>query len=148
MIPPAYKHYLPNRMTYKDGYKVVTEDGFYVQTCIYGADVTTAFARLMPDGLLFVHPKFPHDGATGVPQKKWILPWIKRAAAVHDVLAQMLRLCKLDRAYIPTVQETFRQICLDDGAWLWQANLARWIVTQTQGSYTRPSADRVVKVAP
>ncbi len=145
MIPPAYKHYLVGRMTYKDGFKIVTEDGFAVQTCILGADVTCYFARLMPDGMLFVHPKYAHDGATGVPQWRWI----RRAAAVHDVLAQMLRIQKLDRNYLPAVQETFRRICIEDGCWgRWAADAARWVVTRLQGTYTRPSAERPVKVAP
>lgn len=144
MTREAYAGYDRDRMQYRDGYAVITAHGCLVQTCVLGLEVKTPYAHLMSDGHLAIHAGYACDGATGVPDWRWI----RRGAVVHDVLAQMLRGGVLPRAFLPAVQETLRQLCMADGCPQILANVIRWAVTRTQGSYTRPSAERVVKVAP
>ncbi len=106
----AWKYRLSHPVNWETG---IESDGFKLRFC-----------SITAGGRLSIHAGYSWDGASWFPDFRWIL----RGSCVHDSLYQLLRETGFGEAEAHDVRrqqadEVFRLVCLDAGAWGWQARL-------------------------
>ena len=130
---------------YLQGMKFVLADDYLLQTPITGADIIDPWFRLFPDGRLHILAGFAWDGPSGptVDTKDSL-----RASLVHDVFCILMRDRRLAFDWQDTVNEHFRQLCIEDGMPGWRARL--WHLGVEIGDAGNPDQgpDRIVRSAP
>lgn len=103
---------MKNYLAYKEGYKYVVEDTFFIQTSINGFSILTDYINLYRDGTLLIRKGYAWDGASG--------PAIdtlnfRRGSLVHDALYQLIREDRLPFSYRKRADDELIRICKEDG---------------------------------
>lgn len=131
---------------YTEGLKYQLVRDYLVQTPIIGESVTDDFFCLTPDGVLKVKNGYAWDGASG---PTFDTKSSMRASMVHDVFCVAMRDHRLSYdKWQDTVNAFFRQMCIEDGMWLWRANLWHSAVEFADAGNPRQGPDREVLTAP
>ena len=102
------------------GMKYVLSRDYVVQTPITGADVTDEWWRLWPSGRLDIFAGFAWDGPSG---PTFDTRDSLRASLVHDVFCVLMRDRRLSFDWQDTVNEFFRELCIEDGMPAWRAKI-------------------------
>lgn len=107
---------------YSKGYKYQLEENYTLMTPIKGVMVMNDYFELYEDGLLIVLKGYAWDGASGLTRDT---PSSMRPSMVHDVFCQCMRAgwVSYDK-WQDTVNDFFRQLCIEDG--MWKSRAAAW----------------------
>jgi len=109
-----------------------TTETRYFNTVIVGQEVNHKYFKLDIDGWLTIYPGYSYDGPTSVPYIKifgrLLFRWIFRAALPHDVLYQAIRLSLIPKECRKQADILLKRLCIEDGAWKWQASIAYFIL--------------------
>lgn len=134
------------KIKYVSGFKYQLARDYAIQTPIIGESVTDDFFCLTPDGLLTVKNGYAWDGASG---PTFDSKSSMRASMVHDVFCVAMRDNRLSYSkWQDTVNAFFRQMCIEDGMWIWRANLWHSAVEFADAGNPRQGPDREVLEAP
>lgn len=101
---------------YKKGYKYQLYETYVVKTGIEGFSCKTDFIHLFSDGTLVVYKGYAWDGATGVPDVKFMM----RGSLVHDALYQLIRLGLLPTCIKKRADMLFYEICKESAVSLYK----------------------------
>lgn len=105
---------------YRAGYKYQLAEDYACQTPIKpDKPIKHEFFTLAKNGKLTVKGKYSWDGASGptIDSKSSMRP-----SLVHDVFCQMMRSKLLDYdKWQDTVNQLFKEQCIEDGMWAWRA---------------------------
>lgn len=107
---------------YRAGFKYQLAEDYKVSTPIIGNSVKHEFFTLAKNGNLWIKRAYAWDGASG---PTFDTKSSMRPSLVHDVFCQMMRSRLIDYdKWQDTVNEFFKQQCIEDGmwgarAWLW-----------------------------
>ena len=129
-------------MKYSRGYKYQLEEDYEVQTPVKDAFVAGHQFVLYESGLLHISRGFAWDGASGptFDSKSSMI-----ASLVHDAFCVMMRNGILPYAvYQDTVNEFFKQQCIDAGMWKWRAELWYKAVEFADAGNPNQGPDRIV----
>lgn len=124
--------------------KFVVAETYIVDTPIKGYDIRDEFFWLAPSGRLYLYPGLAWNGASGptLDTDDCIL-----ASAVHDVFCWLMRDGRISYAlWQDTVNELFRQMCLDGGMWKFRAGYWHWAVEFADAGNPDQGPDPSVKV--
>lgn len=135
-----------DHVKYKTGYRNVLAEAYSIQTDIKGHDSDTGFARLTPDGLLFIRKGYAWDGASkpAINTKNFV-----RGSLVHDVLFQCMRLGYIDRdKWFTYANDLLYTICREDGMSWFRASYVRLGVQWFAFSATQPDEEPEILTAP
>ena len=67
----------------------------------------------------------------------------KRASAVHDLGYQFMQLGKLDIFYRDCLDQMYRDMCIEDGMWVWHANFRYWVLKNFAGKWAKAKNGKV-----
>jgi hypothetical protein len=133
-----------NRVAYKEGYHWVLAENCVFTTNIFGYNCETDFVVLKEDGRIFLSKDYAIDGITGITGYPWekliARPWLRNNCWPHDALYQLIACGELPRKLKWLVDNNFRNGCIKDGAYKWQANLA-FVLVDKYGKATKPDED-------
>lgn len=104
---------------YKEGYKYQLYETYAVKTGIEGFSCKTDFLHLFSDGTLVIYKGYAWDGATGVPDFKFML----RASLVHDALYQLIRLGLLPTCMKKKADVLFSAVCKESALSLYKDSM-------------------------
>lgn len=116
-----------HRIAFRDGFKYVLEEPYYVYVGIIPARRNTVgnrYVKLTPDGHMSVAAGYAFDGASG-PAVDSVN--VLRGALVHDACYQLIREGYVDPSWREKADDVLRAICLEDGMsqarawWIWKA---------------------------
>lgn len=134
------------KIRYSEGYKYQLEDLYACATPIVGELIEDTFFTLYPSGLLTIRKGFAWDGASG---PTFDTKNSMRASLVHDVFCVCMRDGRLSyEKWQDTVNELFRQQCIEDGMWGWRANLWHAAVEFADAGNPNQGPDRQILTAP
>lgn len=131
---------------YSEGYKYQLEALYACETPVTGTLIEDDLFTLYESGLLVIRRGFAWDGASGptIDSKSSM-----RASLVHDVFCVCMRDGRLSyEKWQDTVNEFFRQQCIEDGMWQWRAGLWHAAVELADAGNPDQGRDRVVLTAP
>lgn len=108
-------------MKYIKGMKYQLAEDYSVSTPVVGEHVESKWYVLHENGVLDVFSGYCWDGASG---PTFDTDSSMKASLVHDVFCLMMRdkVLSYDK-WQDTVNAFFRQQCIEDGMWVWRANL-------------------------
>lgn len=131
---------------YSEGYKYQLEALYACETPITGSLIEDDLFTLYESGLLVIRKGFAWDGASG---PTFDSKSSMRASLVHDVFCVCMRDGRLSyEKWQDTVNEFFRQQCIEDGMWHWRAGLWHAAVELADAGNPDQGRDRVVLTAP
>ncbi len=131
---------------YSEGYKYQLEALYACETPVTGTLIEDDLFTLYESGLLVIRKGFAWDGASG---PTFDSKSSMRASLVHDVFCVCMRDGRLSyEKWQDTVNELFRQQCIEDGMWGWRANLWHAAVEFADAGNPNQGRDRVVLTAP
>ncbi len=131
---------------YIDGFKYQLAESYSVQTPITGTRIDDDYFYLEKDGYLQVHQGYAWDGASG---PTFDTKASMRPSMVHDVFCQAMRDGRLSyKEHQDTVNEFFRQQCIEAGMWRWRANLWHAAVEFADAGNPDQGPDREILTAP
>lgn len=134
------------KIRYSEGYKYQLEELYACVTPVVGEMIEDTFFTLYPSGLLTIRKGFAWDGASG---PTFDTKNSMRASLVHDVFCVCMRDGRLSyEKWQDTVNELFRQQCIEDGMWAWRANLWHAAVEFADAGNPKQGADRPILTAP
>lgn len=135
------------KIRYVEGMKYwLPEDVPPFKTPILGVSIVDRFFRLDPDGTLYIFAGFAWNGASG---PTFDTPSSMGPSATHDIFCICMRDGRLDYSrWQDTVNEFFRQQCLEDGMWEWRAGLWYRGVEFGDAGNPKQGPDRQVLEAP
>lgn len=134
------------KIRYSEGYKYQLEELYACQTPIVGELIEDDLFTLYPSGLLTIRKGFAWDGASG---PTFDTKNSMRASLVHDVFCVCMRDGRLSyEKWQDTVNELFRQQCIEDGMWAWRANLWHAAVEFADAGNPKQGPDRQILTAP
>lgn len=134
------------KIKYSEGYKYQLEELYACQTPIVGELIEDDLFTLYPSGLLTIRKGFAWDGASG---PTFDTKASMRPSLVHDVFCVCMRDGRLSyEKWQDTVNELFRQQCIEDGMWAWRANLWHAAVEFADAGNPKQGADRQILTAP
>lgn len=134
------------KIRYSEGYKYQLEELYACVTPVVGEMIEDTFFTLYPSGLLTIRKGFAWDGASG---PTFDTKNSMRASLVHDVFCVCMRDGRLSyEKWQDTVNELFRQQCIEDGMWQWRAGLWHAAVELADAGNPNQGRDRVVLTAP
>lgn len=103
------------KIKYRKGYKYQLAEDVSLSTSVVGKRVETQFFCLEDTGRLTIRSGYAWDGASG---PTWDTDSSMSGSLVHDVFCQMMRAKQIDYLYWhKTVNELFKEICMEDGMW-------------------------------
>lgn len=135
-----------NSIEYCKGFKYQLKKDYECKTPILNCDIEDREFHLYPDGTLRIYAGFAWDGASG---PTFDTKSSMRASLVHDVFCVCMRDGRLSYTeYQDTVNQFFKQQCIEDGMWEWRASL--WYNAVEFGDAGNPDQgpDRKILVAP
>lgn len=131
---------------YSEGYKYQLEALYACETPVTGTLIEDDLFTLYESGLLVIRKGFAWDGASG---PTFDSKSSMRASLVHDVFCICMRDGRLSyEKWQDTVNEFFRQQCIEDGMWHWRAGLWHAAVELADAGNPEQGRDRVVLTAP
>lgn len=131
---------------YSEGYKYQLEALYACETPVTGTLIEDDLFTLYESGLLVIRRGFAWDGASG---PTFDSKSSMRASLVHDVFCICMRDGRLSyEKWQDTVNEFFRQQCIEDGMWHWRAGLWHAAVELADAGNPDQGRDRVVLTAP
>ncbi len=131
---------------YSEGYKYQLEALYACETPVTGTLIEDDLFTLYESGLLVIRKGFAWDGASG---PTFDSKSSMRASLVHDVFCVCMRDGRLSyEKWQDTVNEFFRQQCIEDGMWHWRAGLWHAAVELADAGNPDQGRDRVVLTAP
>lgn len=131
---------------YSEGYKYQLEALYACETPVTGTLIEDDLFTLYESGLLVIRRGFAWDGASG---PTFDSKSSMRASLVHDVFCVCMRDGRLSyEKWQDTVNEFFRQQCIEDGMWKWRAGLWHAAVELADAGNPDQGRDRVVLTAP
>ncbi len=131
---------------YSEGYKYQLEALYACETPVTGTLIEDDLFTLYESGLLVIRKGFAWDGASG---PTFDTKSSMRASLVHDVFCVCMRDGRLSyEKWQDTVNEFFRQQCIEDGMWHWRAGLWHAAVEFADAGNPDQGRDRVVLTAP
>lgn len=131
---------------YSEGYKYQLEALYACETPVTGTLIEDDLFTLYESGLLVIRKGFAWDGASG---PTFDTKSSMRASLVHDVFCVCMRDGRLSyEKWQDTVNEFFRQQCIEDGMWHWRAGLWHAAVELADAGNPDQGRDRVVLTAP
>lgn len=131
---------------YSEGYKYQLEALYACETPVTGTLIEDDLFTLYESGLLVIRKGFAWDGASG---PTFDSKSSMRASLVHDVFCICMRDGRLSyEKWQDTVNEFFRQQCIEDGMWHWRAGLWHAAVELADAGNPDQGRDRVVLTAP
>lgn len=131
---------------YSEGYKYQLEALYACETPVTGTLIEDDLFTLYESGLLVIRKGFAWDGASG---PTFDSKSSMRASLVHDVFCVCMRDGRLSyEKWQDTVNEFFRQQCIEDGMWQWRAGLWHAAVELADAGNPDQGRDRVVLTAP
>jgi hypothetical protein len=131
---------------YSEGYKYQLEALYACETPVTGTLIEDDLFTLYESGLLVIRKGFAWDGASG---PTFDSKSSMRASLVHDVFCICMRDGRLPyEKWQDTVNEFFRQQCIEDGMWAWRAGLWHAAVELADAGNPDQGRDRVVLTAP
>lgn len=134
------------KIKYSEGYKYQLEELYACETPITGSLIEDDLFTLYESGLLVIRKGFAWDGASG---PTFDTKSSMRASLVHDVFCVCMRDGRLSyEKWQDTVNEFFRQQCIEDGMWQWRAGLWHAAVELADAGNPNQGRDRVVLTAP
>lgn len=134
------------KIKYSEGYKYQLEELYACETPITGSLIEDDLFTLYESGLLVIRKGFAWDGASG---PTFDTKSSMRASLVHDVFCVCMRDGRLSyEKWQDTVNEFFRQQCIEDGMWHWRAGLWHAAVELADAGNPDQGRDRVVLTAP
>ena len=134
------------KIRYSEGYKYQLEELYACETPITGSLIEDDLFTLYESGLLVIRKGFAWDGASG---PTFDTKSSMRASLVHDVFCVCMRDGRLSyEKWQDTVNEFFRQQCIEDGMWHWRAGLWHAAVELADAGNPEQGRDRVVLTAP
>lgn len=134
------------KIKYSDGYKYQLEELYACPTPIVGELIEDDLFTLYATGLLVIRKGFAWDGASG---PTFDTKNSMRASLVHDVFCVCMRDGRLSyEKWQDTINEFFRQQCIEDGMWEWRAGLWHAAVELADAGNPDQGRDRVVLTAP
>lgn len=134
------------QIKYIDGFKYQLAEEYSLLTPIKGVIIEDPYFTLEEDGTLTIRQGYAWDGASG---PTFDSKSSMRPSMVHDVFCQAMRDGRLDyNRWQDTVNELFRQMCLEDGMWGWRAALWHSAVELADAGNPKQGPDRQIKTAP
>lgn len=131
---------------YIGGFKYQLAEDYSCQTPIVGERIEDDYFVLEEDGRLLVKKGYPWDGASG---PTFDTKSSMRPSMVHDVFCQAMRDKRLSyEKWQDTVNAFFKKQCIEDGMWLWRANLWHSAVEFADAGNPRQGPDREILQAP
>lgn len=131
---------------YSEGYKYQLEALYACETPVTGTLIEDDLFTIYESGLLVIRKGFAWDGASG---PTFDSKSSMRASLVHDVFCICMRDGRLSyEKWQDTVNEFFRQQCIEDGMWHWRAGLWHAAVELADAGNPDQGRDRVVLTAP
>lgn len=131
---------------YTSGYKYQLAEDYTVKTPVTGCRVVNDYFTLDPDGTMTAFRGYAWDGASGptLDTKSSIVP-----SMVHDVFCQCMRAgwVSYDQ-WQDTINDFFRQQCIECGMWPWRAAIWHAGVEFGDAGNPRQGPDRQVLTAP
>ena len=126
-----------NKVKYTTGYKYrLEDDSKIIVTNYFGEEIETeyiSFTPVLAGTLITVKKGYAWDGASGIKDRKSNFI----ASLFHDAGYQLLRELQLEMVFRYDLDRMFQQICIDNGAYRWQA----WIYYKTLRRFGRGAAD-------
>jgi hypothetical protein len=134
------------KIRYIDGFKYQLAEAYTVQTPIIGVSIRDDYFELDETGLLTILKGYAWDGASG---PAFDSKSSMRSSMIHDVFCQAMRDGRLDYSqWQNTVNDIFRQHCIEDGMWPWRAALWHAAVEFADAGNPDQGPDRIVIEAP
>lgn len=134
------------KIKYTTGFKYQLSRDFAIQTPVICELIEDDFFGLSEDGLLQIRKGYAWDGASG---PTFDTKSSMRASMVHDVFCVAMRDRRLSYdKWQDTVNAFFRQMCIEDGMWVWRANLWHAAVEFADAGNPRQGPDREILTAP
>ena len=129
---------------YREGYKYQLAENAGVKLPFPAPPIDTEheFITITPSGQLIAEQGYAWDGASGptIDTKSSM-----RASLFHDVLCQLMREGLLDREiFSPLADALFRDICIEDGMFVWRANSWHYFLRKFGKAATMPRPDEVL----
>ncbi len=121
------------------------DDDSIIQTVLPYSPVQCDYFSLDMQGNLVIFKRYGWNGASG-PTFDTLNSMI--GSLVHDCGYQMIRLGLIDPKYKELFDKMLRDLCVEDGMWVWRANYWRWAVLTFGAGSCRPSAEPPEMVAP
>ena len=110
-----------DKIFYRTGYKYQLHSYVHYQTAIKPhKDIVCGFIHLSISGMLSIAPGYAWDGPSGL---TWDTKSAMRGSLVHDALYELLRNCLIIDTYREYADTLLRDICIEDGMWVWRANM-------------------------
>lgn len=131
---------------YSEGYKYQLEALYACETPVTGTLIEDDLFTLYATGLLVIRKGFAWDGASG---PTFDTKNSMRASLVHDVFCVCMRDGRLSyEKWQDTINEFFRQQCIEDGMWHWRAGLWHAAVEFADAGNPEQGKDREILEAP
>jgi hypothetical protein len=131
---------------YISGFKYQLAETYTLQTPIVGEVVNNDYFTLEEDGILTVKKGYVWDGASG---PAFDTKSSMRPSLIHDAFCQAMRDGSLDyERWQDTVNEFFKQMCIEDGMWRVRANLWHSAVEFADAGNPSQGPDREIEEAP
>lgn len=135
-----------DKIKYWKGPKYQLAETYICQTPIVGERIEDDFFTLQEDGTLVVNKGFAWDGASG---PTFDSRSSMRPSLIHDVFCVAMRDGRLSyKEHQDTVNEFFRQQCIEAGMWRWRANLWHAAVEFADAGNPDQGLDREILTAP
>jgi len=127
---------------YYEGFKYQLAEDYQCATPIFGVDIKDREFHLDVNGTLKINAGFAWDGASG---PTFDSRSSMRASLVHDVFCVCMRDGRLDYSkYQDTVNQFFKQQCIEDGMWEWRASLWHTAVEFADAGNPNQGPDRKI----
>lgn len=131
---------------YIAGFKYQLAETYTLHTPIVGEVINDDYFTLEEDGILTVKKGYAWDGASG---PTFDSKSSMRPSLIHDVFCQAMRDGRLDyERWQDTVNEFFKQMCIEDGMWRVRANLWHSAVEFADAGNPNQGPDRAIEEAP
>jgi hypothetical protein len=136
---------IKDKIYYRSGYKYQLAKTYSIKIDILDRDIETDYIKLNVDGVLTIKKGYAWDGPSG--------PTIDthtfmRGSLVHDALYQLIREGYLDHEHRLYADELIRDICIQDGMWLFRANYTYDALHKYADYAANPKNKKKIKEAP
>lgn len=112
-------------MKYWIGYDRVVAEDFFVQTTIYGYDISDKFFHLYPSGKLEIYQGYAWDGNSGpFPNFTSTI----EASCGHDIICDLINSERLPDVEQPKADQFYYDTVIRKGLWPWVARQVTLVI--------------------
>ena len=131
-------------MEYIKGFKYQLNEEYVSYTGIIGYEAETTWIRLEEDGRLILRLGYAWNGSNFV----WDTKSSQQASGEHDAFYKLMRFLLLPKSIRELADKRYKDKCIEDGMWIWRANLRYKALIKAGSSGILPSNRQKIYYAP